>query len=67
MFKCDKCGLCCQNLKKSYLYKDLDRGDGICKYYNTETKLCTIYSSRPLICNIEESYYKYFRISRRIL
>jgi len=32
MFKCDKCGLCCSNIGNSKIYKDLDRGDGVCKY-----------------------------------
>lgn len=61
MFKCDKCGLCCRNLKKSSIYKELDKGDGICKYYDIDSKLCTIYSKRPLICNIDKSYYNYFQ------
>lgn len=61
MFKCDKCGLCCENLKMSSLYKELDRGDGICKNYDVNTKLCKIYFKRPLICNIDEIYYKYFQ------
>lgn len=60
MFKCDKCGICCQNLKLSSIYKDLDRGDGICLFYNEKTKLCTIYDKRPVICNIEKIYKLYF-------
>lgn len=43
MFKCDKCGLCCENLKMSSLYKELDRGDGICKNYDVNTKLCNLF------------------------
>ena len=42
------------------MYKDLDRGDGTCIFYNEETKLCTIYESRPIICNIEKAYEVYF-------
>lgn len=60
IFNCDKCGLCCQNLKLSSLYKDLDRGDGTCIFYNEETKLCNIYENRPIICNIEKAYELYF-------
>lgn len=60
IFNCDKCGLCCQNLKISSLYKDLDRGDGTCIFYNEDTKLCNIYENRPIICNIEKFYKVYF-------
>ncbi len=42
MFQCDCCGLCCMNLKMSELYSDLDRGDGICRYLDVASKLCTI-------------------------
>lgn len=52
MFHCDCCGLCCMNLDKSDLYSDLNRGDGICKYFDEQTHLCSIYDERP------EKYYK---------
>lgn len=59
MFKCDKCGECCRNLQFSKLYKDLDRGDGVCKYL--EGNLCSIYQERPLLCRVDESYEKLFK------
>ena len=59
MFKCDKCGLCCRNLKKSDLYAELDRGDGICRFLNGN--LCSIYNERPLLCRIDESYDAFFK------
>lgn len=59
MFRCSQCGECCRNLDKSELYKQLDRGDGICKYLTDN--LCSIYEERPLLCRIEESYYAYFK------
>ena len=46
MFNCNKCGLCCQNLNEYYL--DLDRGDGVCRYFNEKTRLCDIYEKRPM-------------------
>ena len=49
-FACDKCGLCCQNLNRSPIYSSLHDGDGICRYYNSDTHLCTIYDHRPIIC-----------------
>lgn len=59
MFVCDKCGCCCRNLDKSELYHSLDRGDGICKYL--VGNLCSIYETRPDICNIEKGYDLFFK------
>lgn len=61
MFQCDKCGLCCTQLNGSSIYSELDRGDGVCKFFNEETRLCTIYQSRPLLCNVDMTYKEYFR------
>jgi Fe-S-cluster containining protein len=60
MFQCDKCGACCMNLKRSEIYSDLDRGDGICIHFNEETKLCNIYDNRPDICNVDKLYKLFF-------
>lgn len=43
------------------MYADLDRGDGICKYFDVESKLCLIYNNRPDKCNIDKMYIKYFK------
>lgn len=59
MFQCDECGCCCRNLDKSELYKDLDRGDGTCKYLVGNK--CSIYEKRPLLCRIDESYEVFFK------
>jgi Fe-S-cluster containining protein len=40
-FNCTKCGLCCKALNCQYLTKD---------------NLCSIYETRPLICNIDAGY-----------
>ncbi len=32
MFYCDQCGECCRHVQKAEPYRDLDRGDGVCKY-----------------------------------
>ena len=61
MFKCTKCGLCCQNLHRSPYYSDLHNGDGVCRYYDKKNKLCSIYGRRPIKCNIELMYKKYFK------
>ena len=60
MFKCDKCGKCCENLQESELYSDLDRGDGICKHLDVKKHLCRIYENRPLKCNVDKMYKLYF-------
>ncbi|WP_083225168.1 YkgJ family cysteine cluster protein [Clostridium tyrobutyricum] len=59
MFKCDKCGQCCKNLDKSSVYAELHNGDGICKYL--DGNLCSIYSTRPILCRVDESYELYFK------
>lgn len=59
MFKCDKCGQCCRNLDKSSVYAELHNGDGICKYLDGD--LCSIYSTRPILCRVDESYELYFK------
>ena len=60
MFKCDKCGLCCKKIGKISILSYLNRGDGICKHYDENTKLCKIYNNRPLFCNVDLGYEKYF-------
>lgn len=49
------------NISKSTLYSDLDRGDGVCRYFNDKNKLCTIYNQRPVKCNIDKMYDLYFK------
>lgn len=61
MFKCDCCGLCCMKLKMSELYSDLDRGDGICRYFDVTSKLCSIYENRPDKCNVDKMYEKFYK------
>lgn len=58
MFKCDCCGCCCRHIYESELYKDLDRGDGVCKYLTGN--LCSIYENRPLLCQVDECFEIYF-------
>ena len=58
MFKCYMCGECCRHLDASELYKDLDRGDGVCRYL--EGNHCSIYNDRPILCRVDDSYEKYF-------
>jgi Fe-S-cluster containining protein len=36
-----------------------DRGDGVCRHLRDN--LCDIYEKRPLICNVEKMYERYFK------
>lgn len=60
MFNCDCCGECCRHISLSKIYSDLDRGDGVCKFLDEKTSLCTIYKNRPTKCNIDAMYELYF-------
>lgn len=59
MFECDKCGLCCVGLNKTEVTAYLHKGDGICKYLDFNTMLCTIYNERPIFCRVEEYFDTY--------
>lgn len=63
MFDCKKCGQCCRHLNLSSLYDHLNRGDGVCKYLDDESSLCTIYENRPDECNIDLIYERCFSTS----
>ena len=60
MFVCDKCGLCCTMVDRLPIYSSLDRGDGVCRYFDCSSALCTIYNNRPTICNIDKMYELFF-------
>ena len=53
-FKCDKCGICCKMLTGIPQLAAFDRGDGVC--IHLKDNLCSIYESRPDICNVEKMY-----------
>ena len=56
MFPCNRCGACCQSVGQSDAYRDLDRGDGMCRHYDDMTHLCRIYDHRPIRCNVDAFY-----------
>lgn len=60
-FPCDTCGLCCQKVGQSEQTQWLNRGDGVCRYYDEKTRLCTIYETRPLVCRVEDFYQTYLQ------
>ena len=55
-FPCNQCGACCRHVNRADETRFLDRGDGICRHYCMETKLCSIYETRPLICQVEKQF-----------
>ncbi|QUN06911.1 YkgJ family cysteine cluster protein [Shewanella yunxiaonensis] len=55
-FPCFKCGRCCQLVSTAQETKVLDRGDGACRHYDDETKLCLIYENRPDICRVDKQF-----------
>lgn len=58
-FPCTACGECCRRISQNEQTADLDRGDGTCRYFDDETRLCRIYAERPLICRVEDYYRTY--------
>lgn len=56
MYKCDCCGLCCMHVDNIGIDVGLNRGDGICFFFNESAGLCDIYENRPIICNVDKFY-----------
>lgn len=61
MYPCKRCGCCCRQIGKTFLGRSLALPNGICRYLDVHTNLCTIYSTRPLFCRVDESYERYFQ------
>ena len=40
--------------------KIMSSADGVCKYLDRDTNLCTIYEKRPLLCNVDAVYDKFY-------
>lgn len=55
-FPCSACGQCCRRVNQSEETAFLDRSDGICRHFDEEAHLCTIYEERPLVCRVEDYY-----------
>lgn len=58
-FPCNACGHCCRNVHLSVDTNFLNRGDGVCRFFEQSTQLCNIYDTRPLVCRVEEYYDTY--------
>jgi Fe-S-cluster containining protein len=60
-FPCNSCGACCKSIRLSTLTDWLDRGDGVCRYFDDQQNTCTIYENRPEICNVRVMYEKHYQ------
>ncbi|MBQ6296724.1 MAG: YkgJ family cysteine cluster protein [Selenomonadaceae bacterium] len=60
MFPCEKCGACCRHIDDIFFVENMSLPDGTCKFFDKKTNLCTIYSARPLFCNVDAYYEKFF-------
>lgn len=56
LFDCTRCGACCRRVNNSLETMQFDRGDGVCRQYNDDTKQCKIYETRPDICRVDLQY-----------
>ena len=62
-FPCTRWGQCCQHVHLSEETRFLDRGDGTCRHYESETRGCAIYAERPDICRVDRQYaLRYFKL-----
>lgn len=59
-FPCTACGLCCRRVHLSAETAFLNRGDGVCRHFDEQTNLCSIYAQRPLVCRVEDYYRAHF-------
>lgn len=59
-FPCISCGLCCKNITGIIELIGFDAGNGVCKFLDSETNLCKIYESCPLICRVDEVHKKIY-------
>jgi Fe-S-cluster containining protein len=55
-FPCTSCGECCRNIGHIPELKDFDLGDGVCKFL--KDGLCSIYETRPDICQVDKMFDK---------
>jgi Fe-S-cluster containining protein len=46
-------------IKEIFELSDYDEGNGVCRYLVNNR--CSIYDRRPLICNVEAMYMKFFK------
>lgn len=55
-FPCNGCGACCRLVRLAPETAWLDRGDGVCRHFDTATARCLVYERRPQVCNVRTMY-----------
>ena len=61
IFECNQCGACCKSINLSEETIFLNRGDGVCRYFDDFNNTCTIYDNRPAVCNVRVMYEKRYK------
>lgn len=59
-YLCKQCGQCCRQVGKTIQGLLLANDNGVCRYLDEKSNLCTIYASRPVFCNVDKYYDLYF-------
>lgn len=60
-FVCDQCGACCRHIPQlGELFSYFDNGHGVCRHNDAQTRLCTIYEERPMICHVKDGHDAFF-------
>lgn len=59
-FPCTQCGACCKSVHLSPATAWLGRGDGVCRHFDEEGKLCSIYDRRPDVCNVKVMFQRHY-------
>lgn len=57
-YKCENCGECCKNWNPARYDRNIVDKNGVCKYLDINTNLCTIYDTRPDFCRVDVQYEK---------
>ncbi|WP_323012655.1 YkgJ family cysteine cluster protein [Castellaniella sp.] len=60
-FPCSQCGKCCEHVGSLAATADMDRGDGVCMFYDQTNRLCLIYDHRPDICRVDKQYTMHYQ------
>jgi Fe-S-cluster containining protein len=55
-FPCNRCGACCRHVDIAEETRFLDRGDGVCSNFDVTNSICSIYSTRPAVCRVDDQF-----------
>ena len=60
MYPCQKCSACCRLVGRVVLGEKMADADGVCHFLDRTTNLCTQYENRPIFCNVDKFYERYY-------